>query len=498
LVNAFNSNVKIKTIVNSTTVILDQILIAGVSGAVTGGVTAQLQSLTNSDGTQMFPKGSVATSVIAAASGSAAKAILNGRSVGDAIAFAGTNSAITWSLSDATQEIRNTYSEMTQVQNAAQTQADQANNFVKQQNDLVSQYNDTVNTFKQFVADNNIGSTDRMVLVDNKPMTVAQYISDYLQPNLDSINAAYKNNEQSAISVYGGTDTASAYANAVKGINAYNQELSTLNDTFKTQATDFASHVDQAVAGQVVAAVNLATNDVVATQQLTNLTPEQYAKYTELSNNGMDPAAALKGAVGIAATAISTPANAAQDTTQPKPAEPQTQTVQAKYGYDANGDPSVYVINPLTGEKYFPPDVSIGGGPGSLGNGVDTPAPYYYTYGKDQTGAMGFAETTPPADNPTPTDATVPPTDATVPPTDATVPPTDATVPPTDATVPPTGISGKSGDSVIYDNTLSEISGYSGQSSAATPGTSIATSGYSGSGTATSGYGGSGTAVSGY
>jgi hypothetical protein len=483
---------------------LDQILTAGLSGAVVGGVTAQLQSITNADGTKMFPPGSISTSVIAAASGSAAKAILSGKSVGTAIAFAATNSAINWSLLGATEAIRNTYGEMTLVQDAAQKQVDQANSFAKTQNELVTQYNDSVNKFQTFVNSNNIGSMSTMILVDDKPMEIGKYISDYLQPDLDKITAAYKENEQSAVAVWGGDDTASAYANATKRIDGFNQQLNNLSEQFKTQTTDLASHVDEAVAAQVVTAANLATNEIVTTEQLSKLTPEQYTKYNELTNSGVDPTAALKGVVEAAANAISTPAQAAQDTTQPKPAEPQTQTVQAKYGYDASGNPSVYVINPLTGEKYFPPDVSIGGGPGSLGGDVDTPAPYYYTYGKDDTGAMGFAETTPPTDTtapptdtvvpPTdvtkPTDTTVPPIETTVPPIETTVPPTDTTAQPTDTTVQPTGISGtsgKSGTSGIYDYTGAEISGYSGESGtaattgpAAPGGTEPGISGYSG------------------
>ena len=120
---------------------LDQILISGAAGAVSGAVQSQLATLKNSDGSAMFDKGSLSSTLVATASNAAAQAILGGKSIGDAIAQSSVLSATSWGINQASAAIKDTFNQLTTKSTALTDAVAQANTL---QTTATNYYNQTL------------------------------------------------------------------------------------------------------------------------------------------------------------------------------------------------------------------------------------------------------------------------------------------------------------------------------------------------------------------
>jgi hypothetical protein len=160
---------------------LDQILTAGAAGAISGAVAGELKN-------QGFDSADLSTKLINNATNAAAKAIISGKSIGAAITQSSVVAAMNWSLEGASNQIKNTYNELSsqsetlqavnnqfnslkaEAQNFfqntldpaqinARAKYDTANGLYAQFNDLQGQYTSKLNEYNQAKSDwNNFAS----------------------------------------------------------------------------------------------------------------------------------------------------------------------------------------------------------------------------------------------------------------------------------------------------------------------------------------------------
>ena len=154
---------------------LDQILTAGAAGALSGAVAGELKN-------QGFDAKDLSTGLITNATNAAAKAIIGGKSIGEAITQSSIVAGMNWSLQGASDQIKSAYNDLSSqsdtlqsvnnqfnslkseaqnffqntldpAQNIAKSNFDTANGLYSQFNDLQSQYTSKLAEFNQAKSD---------------------------------------------------------------------------------------------------------------------------------------------------------------------------------------------------------------------------------------------------------------------------------------------------------------------------------------------------------
>jgi len=169
---------------------LDQILISGAAGAVSGAVQSQLATLKNSDGSAMFDKGSLSSTLVATASNAAAKAILGGKSIGDAIAQSSVLSATSWGINQASAAIKDTFNQLTTKSTALTDAVSQANTL---QTTATNYYNQTLSPLEA-TAQQEFDSLNTIAgqFTTEKAQYDSQFATGYT-PALNAYNSAQAN-----------------------------------------------------------------------------------------------------------------------------------------------------------------------------------------------------------------------------------------------------------------------------------------------------------------
>ena len=249
----------------------------------------------------------------------------------------------------------------------------------------------------------------------NELLSPAQSLSAQINPLQEQYDAAVKKYEDSGRTDRASYDLANSLAPklndlipqfnaAYSAFDAANQNLAsvyktnieplytaftTSSDNLKTALTDYSNNNAELAKTSNAIAGDLQNLDKISQGQLVS-----GLSTGEATMQAPSATSVALGAVNNVATALSGSANATPtDTTQA--ATPAAQTVQGTYGYDSSGQPAVFFKNPITGETFSPPDISIAGNVTS-----GSAAPYYLSFSTDKNGNVGYSETEPPPDIP--------------------------------------------------------------------------------------------------